>query len=106
MASVSGIFTFSVVPSPMRLWMSTWPPIFSMFVFTTSMPTPRPEMFEICSAVEKPGRNTMRTTSWSDMRPAISAETRPRCTALARIRAGSIPAPSSVISMLICPPSW
>ena len=36
--------------------MSTVPPIFSMFVFTTSMPTPRPETLVTFSAVEKPGR--------------------------------------------------
>ncbi len=30
------------------------PPIFSMLVFTTSMPTPRPEMFVTFCAVENP----------------------------------------------------
>ena len=36
--------------------MSTVPPIFSMFVRTTSMPTPRPENCVTRSAVEKPGQ--------------------------------------------------
>ena len=43
MASVSGIFSLTVEPSPGRLKISTTPPIFSMLDLTTSMPTPRPE---------------------------------------------------------------
>ena len=43
MARVSGILILTVAPSPRRLKISTTPPIFSMWDFTTSMPTPRPE---------------------------------------------------------------
>jgi hypothetical protein len=45
-----------VEPSPRRLLTSTDPPIASIRAFTTSMPTPRPLILVICSAVEKPGR--------------------------------------------------
>ena len=38
------------------LSMLTEPLRASMFRFTTSMPTPRPETSVTCSAVEKPGR--------------------------------------------------
>ncbi len=55
-ASVSGILSFTVEPSPSRLKMSTTPPIFSMLDFTTSMPTPRPETLVTVFAVENPGR--------------------------------------------------
>ena len=63
MASVSGIRILTVMPSPGRLWTLTLPPIFSMFVFTTSMPTPRPEMFVTALAVENPGRKISRVAS-------------------------------------------
>ena len=43
-------------PRPAWTWTSTVPPIFSMLVFTTSMPTPRPETLVTFSAVEKPGQ--------------------------------------------------
>ena len=43
------------VPSPGVELISTRPPSASTLERTTSMPTPRPEMFEIVSAVEKPG---------------------------------------------------
>jgi hypothetical protein len=54
MASVSGILMRNVVPRPTWLCTSIVPPIFSMFVFTTSMPTPRPLTFVTAAAVEKP----------------------------------------------------
>ncbi|GIV00944.1 MAG: hypothetical protein KatS3mg014_2559 [Actinomycetota bacterium] len=106
MASVSGIFTRKVVPSPRRLRTSTLPPIRSMFVRTTSMPTPRPETFVTRSAVEKPGRKMRSRISRSLRRVAWSGPTKPRSSALANTRSGSIPAPSSVISMFTWPPSW
>ena len=56
MASVSGILMVKVVPSPAADLMSMMPPIWSMLVFTTSMPTPRPETEVTAAAVEKPGR--------------------------------------------------
>ena len=55
MARVRGILILRVVPLPKRLDTPTVPPIFSMFVLTTSIPTPRPETFVTLSAVEKPG---------------------------------------------------
>ena len=50
------------------------------------------------SAVEKPGSNTSSTTSASLICAARSTPTRPRSSAFARTRAGSMPAPSSLIS--------
>src|ERR1019366_8789118 len=43
MARVSGIFMRTITPCPGLDCRSTVPPIFSMWVLTTSMPTPRPE---------------------------------------------------------------
>ena len=45
------------------------PPIRSMLVLTTSMPTPRPETLVTEAAVEKPGNNT----SWAASRSLIRA---------------------------------
>ena len=70
MASVNGIFSFSVVPSPRRLTNSTTPPIFSILVLTTSMPTPRPLTLVTSAAVEKPGRKISASASRSVMRSA------------------------------------
>ena len=55
-ASVRGMRTRTVVPWPGREFRSTVPPMRSMFVRTTSMPTPRPDTFVTWAAVEKPGR--------------------------------------------------
>ena len=106
MASVRGILIFRVVPCPCLLWTSTVPPVFSMLVRTTSIPTPRPETLVTFSAVEKPGMKMRRRISRSPMWVARSAVMMPRSMALRRTLSGSIPAPSSVISMLTCPPSW
>ena len=54
-ARVSGIRTRHVVPRPRWLDRSTEPPIRSMLVRTTSMPTPRPETLVTSAAVENPG---------------------------------------------------
>ena len=59
-ASVSGILMMNVVPWPAVLFRSTVPPIFSMLVFTTSMPTPRPDTAVTLVAVEKPARKMKR----------------------------------------------
>ena len=106
MASVSGIFILTVVPRPGRLSMSTVPPIFSMLVRTTSMPTPRPEKCVTWSAVEKPGRKMRLTSSRSLSRSACSGVISLAWMALSRTRCGSMPSPSSVISMMTLPPSW
>ena len=64
------------------------PPIFSMLVFTTSMPTPRPEILLTCSAVDRPGAKASCRTSRSGMRAACSAVTTPLATAFALILVG------------------
>ena len=46
------------VPAPGVLRMSIRPRNFSIFRFTTSMPTPRPEIEETCAAVLRPGSKT------------------------------------------------
>ena len=54
MARVSGILMVNFEPSPATDLSSILPPIFSMLLRTTSMPTPRPETLVTFSAVEKP----------------------------------------------------
>ena len=105
-AKVKGILIFTVVPRPRTVWISTVPPIFSILVFTTSMPTPRPETFVTFSAVENPGTKTRFTASRSLRRLACSVVIRLRSTAFRFTRTRSMPAPSSETSMLTCPPSW
>ncbi len=101
MASVSGSKMRMVVPLPALDWISTWPPISWMFLFTTSMPTPRPETSVTCSAVEKPGAKISMPTSSSDM---FSFTAIPCESAFARMRSRFRPAPSSITSMQILPP--
>ncbi len=60
-AKVSGILRRHVVPRPATDSTSTVPPIASILVRTTSMPTPRPETLVTAAAVENPGRKS----SWS-----------------------------------------
>ena len=60
MARVSGILMMKVVPWPATLFRSMVPPIFSMLVFTTSMPTPRPDTAVTTAAVENPARKMKR----------------------------------------------
>ena len=78
------------------------PPMSWMLLRTTSMPTPRPEMSEIVSAVEKPG-SMMRLLISSSLSMA-SAPTRPFSRAFLSTRSELIPAPSSLISMTMRPP--
>ncbi len=73
MASVSGIFILNVVPWPSSVRTSTDPPIFSMLVRTTSIPTPRPDTFVTAAAVEKPGIKISCTASLSDIDSATLA---------------------------------
>ncbi len=54
-AIVSGIQISTVVPLVGRLLNSIEPSILSMFVRTTSIPTPRPDKSPARSTVEKPG---------------------------------------------------
>ena len=55
-ASVSGILILTRGSLPRVDCTSTVPPIFSILVLTTSMPTPRPETLVTFSAVENPGK--------------------------------------------------
>ena len=57
MARVIGSETRNVVPSPTRDITSIVPFSSWMFFFTTSSPTPRPEISLTSAAVEKPGVN-------------------------------------------------
>ena len=97
-----------VVPSPSSECTSTVPPICSMLVRTTSIPTPRPETLVTVSAVEKPGgEDQVDRPRGRYIRAACSAVMTPLSTALAAIAlAGRCRAPSSEISMLTWPPSW
>ena len=71
---------------------------------TTSMPTPRPDTSLTASAVEKPGRK-IRLWICSSVK-AASWAIRPRSRAFARMRDLLRPAPSSLTSMMMLPPSW
>ena len=57
-ASVSGSRIWAVVPAPSSEVSSTSPPSSRTVARTASMPTPRPEMSLVTSAVEKPGWNS------------------------------------------------
>ena len=81
MASVRGIFSLTVVPSPGRLKTSTTPPIFSIWDLTTSMPTPRPETLVTVWAVENPGWKIRFSASRSLSFSACSGRRRPFSTA-------------------------
>ena len=77
MASVSGILMVTVEPSPATDLMSMVPPIWSILVRTTSMPTPRPETEVTAAAVEKPGAK-MNLWIWASVIFSSSASvTRP-----------------------------
>ncbi len=106
MASVRGSRSSTVVPTPTWVSSSTWPPSFSVLERTTSMPTPRPEMSETVSAVEKPGANTRLTISRSVISLAWASLTIPLAMALASTFFGSMPRPSSVMAMITWPPWW
>src|SRR5690625_5386042 len=73
MASVRGTLIFNRVPSPSFESISTVPLSWAILVFTTSMPTPRPETSEISFLVEKPGAKIKPKASVSDSRSALSA---------------------------------
>ena len=105
-ASVSGILMVKVLPSPATLFRSIVPPIFSMLVLTTSIPTPRPLTAVTAAAVEKPGWKMKRCNCASGIASSSPWVARPCASALARMRATSRPRPSSAISMTMWPPSW
>ena len=105
MAKVSGILMVTEEPSPATDLMSMVPPIWSILVRTTSMPTPRPETEVTAAAVEKPGAK-MNLWIWASVIFSSSAsETRPFWSALALIRSVLSPRPLSAMQMMMWPPS-
>ncbi len=106
MARVSGIFMVNSVPAPGSLDRSMVPPMRSMLVLTTSMPTPRPDTAVTAAAVEKPGRKMKDWICWSVMPASSVSLANPLATILLRICATARPRPSSPTSMTIWPPSW
>ncbi|MNJ66853.1 hypothetical protein D3C77_629700 [compost metagenome] len=76
----------------------------SMALRTTSMPTPRPDRLDTCSAVEKPASKISRWMSCSLIGESLSSM--PRAMAFSRIFAVFRPRPSSWISSTIMPESW
>src|SRR3954466_671910 len=105
-ASVSGRGICAIVPRPSSDVRVTSPPSSRIIVRTASMPTPRPEMSLVTSAVEKPGRKSSSAAPLpSSVRPA-SAVIRPRSTARLPTLTGSMPRPSSRTSMTTLPPAW
>ena len=63
-ARVSGILRVTVEPRPGSLVSDKEPRKVSRLRWTTSMPTPRPEISVTRVAVEKPGWNMSASTSW------------------------------------------
>ena len=105
MASVSGILRVKLTPSPATDLTSMVPPIWSILLRTTSMPTPRPEMLVTSAAVEKPGTKMNLWICVSESLAASASETSPCAIALALMRAVLSPRPSSAIWMMMWPPS-
>ena len=104
-ASVSGILMVKLRPTPATDFTSTVPPIWSILLRTTSMPTPRPDTLVMVAAVEKPG---VKMNLWICASVSFSAsvsETSPCAIALALMRSVSRPRPSSATSMMMKPPS-
>ena len=105
-ARVSGILTVNLEPWPSLEDSSMVPPIFSMLVRTTSMPTPRPETAVTASAVEKPGLKMncwiCCSVSWATSASVVIWFLSAFCLIFSTLR----PLPSSPISMMMCPPSW
>lgn len=99
MASVSGILMTKLVPLPELDFTSTVPPICSILLRTTSIPTPRPEMLVTFEAVEKPAAKMRLLISTWDFSAISNSLIRPASSALALMRAVSRPRPSSAISI-------
>ena len=76
-----------------------------MLVLTTSMPTPRPDTSVTCRAVEKPGSRIKSSSSRGDIRSSSGSVLSRMASALARTAWGSMPRPSSRISMRTWPSS-
>ena len=96
-ASVSGILMVKLEPSPATDFTSMVPPIWSILVRTTSMPTPRPDTLVTAAAVEKPGAKMNLWICASVIFSRSASVTRPSATALALMRSVLRPRPSSAI---------
>ena len=104
-ASVSGILIVKQEPWPCVLARSMVPPMRSILLRTTSMPTPRPEIAVTASAVEKPARNMKLRTCASVIAASSVSVASPLLSTLARIATTSSPRPSSATSIMMWPPS-
>ena len=104
-ASVSGILMVKLEPSPGTDFTSTVPPIWSMLLRTTSMPTPRPDTLVTAAAVEKPAAKMNLWICASVIFSSSDSVARPFSTAFCLMRAVFRPRPSSEISMMMWPPS-
>ena len=92
-------------PSPATDLTSMVPPIWSILVRTTSMPTPRPDTEVTAAAVEKPGAKMNLWICASVIFSSSASLTRPLETALALIRSVLSPRPLSAMQMMMWPPS-
>ena len=93
-------------PLPGEVSARTVPPTSWTMLWTTSRPTPRPEISVTCPAVENPGRKRKSMSSASVSFSAMSAGARPRSATLVRMDSGSSPRPSSRTVMFNSPAEW
>ena len=96
----SGSEMVTLVPRPGSLETAMVPPVRRTMVRTTSMPTPRPERSETCSAVDSPASMISCSASSSLMLAKRASSIRPRSKALCLTFSTSMPRPSSEISMI------
>ena len=94
------------VPLPTSESIVMVPLILDMFVLTTSMPTPLPDMLLTALAVENPGMNIMLNASLLESFSASSAGISPFSTADLFKASGSMPLPSSLTETTMLRPSW
>ena len=104
-ARVSGILSVKLTPTPGTERTSMVPPIWSILVRTTSMPTPRPEMLVTAAAVEKPGAKMNFWICASLSLSSSASVASPCASALALMRSVLRPRPSSATWMTMKPPS-
>ena len=103
---MSGKLILNLVPTPSSVWTSIRPLTLAISVFTTSMPTPRPESSLTSRRVVKPGRKMRLIASESESSLAAAGLRNPPADGLRARSSGSIPRPSSSTSRMIEFPSW
>ena len=96
-ASVKGTLISTLVPCPNLEKTLTEPLSDVIRFFTTSIPTPRPEISDIFCLVEKPGAKIKLYASVSDIALAVTSSIILFVRAKAFKSSGSIPLPSSSI---------